>query len=541
MDTEPGRRDSTVVVAVLASIAVAVASMVWAVNRNVDPQTVAASEGAVRGISADQPSPLPSAGESMGTDPDPASLPTGQGPGPSGGSAGGPAGPSGTERSTGQPAPDPSSKDTSDGRARHAGQIPVGPGTPGVTDTVVRLGFQTADLAALNAAATALGAQGEVADASVDLKDVVRAVVAYVNKRGGIAGRQIEPIFHEVDLSGQATPEGRARDAQRACSTFTEDNEVFSFSDVSAWTEDNITQCARDAGVVMTQVMPLGAVVGRERAAELRPFFYSTSRLMADAHDYNLVEHTVARGFLPADAKVGLLLDDAPSSQAAGQRALKPALAARGIEVVAEATYPDVIESPWDTYVLQFRRAGVTHVLFGASSFGSWPLQMMMRSADNQKWYPQYRGTSELAGASQTGQSPLDQLANVKIVGWSANADTGPTSPTNEPGPGRARCKEAVTEAGYDESLGDTAAIYCEYVFLLWDAMGRASEFSARGLEAALPGTEYQSQYNLGGTRFRQGWPDGVAALRPAEYAADCECFVYTGAPAPVQDDAVRG
>jgi hypothetical protein len=519
-----GRRDGMLtgfVVGVATTIVAA--ALVWATNADTSPRAVAAADAGQQGTIAGGAT---LEGSAFNVDPD--SSPSGlNGTLPTSASGGGPA-------VTGSGSSSHAATNVAGGgdtATQASGLLPAGPDARGVTDTTIKLGFQTADAASFNAAAAALGLGGDGFDESVDGNALRRAVIQYLNKRGGIGGREIEEVTYEILASDAVTPEGRAKSGQEGCAKFTEDDPVFAFSDGGGmWSEDNVTQCAVDHQTLFIQLNLVGAVMSAARYAEVAPYYLAPNRFLADANDALTVDHLVSTGLLPKDAKVGLMIDEVGSSQQSAQAALKPALARHGIEVAAEVVYPDVIESPWDTYVLQFRSAGVTHVLFGASSYGFWPVQMMLRAAESQQWYPQWRGSSEMTTTGQAATAPAAQLPNLAGSGFMPAADTNDEAELDAAYPPSPRCREAMKEAGLPEDEASNATLVCMYLFLLADGFAHAPELSAAGLQQGLLALGDSFELKLARrVQFRPGRPDGAASLQPFGWVAECECFRYLG------------
>ena len=68
-----------------------------------------------------------------------------------------------------------------------------------------------------------------------DNRAVTDATVAYVNGRGGVQGRQMTPVYFQLNSAGSFDSEG-----QRSCSTWTEDNKVV--LGIAPWGNLNYTQ-----------------------------------------------------------------------------------------------------------------------------------------------------------------------------------------------------------------------------------------------------------------------------------------------------------
>src|SRR5687768_3348980 len=134
-------------------------------------------------------------------------------------------------------------------------RIAVAPGTHGVTDTVIQLGMVDADVGstvdAINGAGGTSGGASSSPTGGVPIRTAVNTIVKYINANGGLAGRNIEMVWAPVDAAKYLqAASARQGEQQRACSTFTEDNHVFSFSAI-AMSEELVFECARKSQTPM--------------------------------------------------------------------------------------------------------------------------------------------------------------------------------------------------------------------------------------------------------------------------------------------------
>jgi len=409
--------------------------------------------------------------------------------------------------------------------------LATGPGAIGVTDTTVSLGFLTADATQFAAAATAVGYNFNPSSyQNIDATAETMAIVNYVNAHGGLAGRKIVPVFYKTNIQNLVTRSGREQEAQSACATYTEDHHVFSFNSSKSYTEDNIIQCAIDHKTVLVDTYFQGAQLTRSRLQQAVPYWYGLSKMLAERREQTQVDELAKGGYFDKGAKVGVLTENVPMSKESFAKGLRPALAAHGIPVTAEAVYPDVIDSPWQNYVLQFEQAGVNHVLFSTSTYEWWTGVMFMRAAESQGYHPRYGLTTDVdPGGDFPSNAPKAQLNGALAVGWIPQADTG----AQLSGPQYALCMKIEKDAGQEGlALGPTT---CEYLNFLQAALSRAPEFSASGLEAgaAALGKSFQSIWvpleDFGAGRF-----DGVSEVRTTAFDNSCGCFnKYNSPPTP--------
>jgi len=135
----------------------------------------------------------------------------------------------------------PSATTTRAGAAEVTGVAAGGPIAhgPGVTATTISVGFPYAPNAD-----QAQAALGNSAVTQGDPKRVVEALVADINLRGGVAGRKLVAVFHQLDAQSGETA---AQQEQGLCSTFTEDHEVLA---VFGATGSLLRDCLAKRGVI---------------------------------------------------------------------------------------------------------------------------------------------------------------------------------------------------------------------------------------------------------------------------------------------------
>lgn len=401
----------------------------------------------------------------------------------------------------------------------------------GITDTTIRLGFWHADAAAYNAAGAALGGSANFYQAD-DPKGIQSAVIDYVNAHGGIAGRKIVPVWHELLASNAATKEGRIRDAQTACATYTEDNSVFAFMGSGQWTEDNIVECAARTKTVLVDEWSArtGVWLSEKRMAQAGDYYYTVNGLTAERRERAMVDALARQGFFTPGAKVAVMTENQPSIREGVNRGLKPALAAKGVNVATEIVYPDIIESPWQSYVLQLQTERVTHVIFSAATSEGWPTLLFMRGAESQTYRPQY-GISGLPAVWIQGNAPREQLRNARGMTWLAGffgEQYPPLSETDK------TCRSIMRPKGYPEAIGGP---WCDYLLFLKQALEQADALTPAGLAAAagrMGGAWRSTRTFDGATMFEPGRRDGAHLGRTMAWSEPKGRFDFTSAAYPI-------
>jgi hypothetical protein len=418
-------------------------------------------------------------------------------------------------------------------------KLPIAPGTHGVTDTTIQIGLPYVDSAAFSAATKALAVGGGSTEpgGTDDVRNLAIAFTKYINSHGGVAGRNIELVWHKVDIQNLLSKQGRIQEAQSACTDWTQDHHVFAISDwLGTFVEgDLMLQCALDAKTpLVNPFFGTGTIVSNALFAKGPNYYYGLGGFLAERRERAYAQGLLDAGFFTKGAKVGILVEDVPAIRDGVDHELIPFLARHGINVVARATYPDPISSPWSNYVLQFQQTGATHVLLSDASsvLRTW---LFMRAADNQGFRPRYGLSSQDSPAALPENVPATQLTAAVAVGWfpiydDTNWPAPPVSSTD------AVCRAALKEQGFNNS-NSAGNSFCGVALFLQAAFAAAKTVSPAGLAAGAEslGTSWVYSLTYGGAaKIARGRHDTAASMRLLAYDGGCGCFKYTSAAKPI-------
>jgi hypothetical protein len=393
----------------------------------------------------------------------------------------------------------------------------------GVTATTVTLGIDTFSNAQ---AASAAGLSGVP---SIGGKQAYSTVVNYLNAHGGIAGRQIKPIYFEEPL-GSSTP------AQSVCADFTQDNHVFAVVSDRSHLDGNLVSCLGPSDT------PLGndfegyydsAMVEGYSGGMYLPDDITGQRLVND-----WIPALAAMGYFAPNDRVGLLVIDDPIYLKAA--ALVPAaLAAVGQKMTAESEV-DVsdtaaIAGQMASSVLAFKSDKIDHVIImdeAPDLTVLWP-----EAAESQSYFPRYALNSFNTPGFASENVPANELHGAVGIGWMPWEDVTENVPP--PNAAAQYCSTMFTAAGISLSGPNNADIaYSACTLILWfkAAFERTTVFTPDGFRAAVDamGTAFQSPYTFS-TYFTPGHQDGAAAYRDLAYGDACKCFSYTGPIEPLK------
>lgn len=420
---------------------------------------------------------------------------------------------------------------TAPGGVAPGAPAPDGAVGPGVTADKIYLGIPYAnDTGSANAA---LGASG--VDPG-DMRAYYDAVIDDVNKRGGVAGRKLAPVYFEFRATSSQSIESQA---QAACEHWTKDNKVFAMFARFTVTQ----QCGLNAGVL---VPVAGSMIGpgyEKFTNVVDPASVALERLAQVTVDAAQRQGYFAQSTEWPSGKVGVIAWDDASYRYAVDKGLTPALSRLGI-TATDTRYvpiPQNVGALSDSSaavsnaVLRFQAQGIDHVLIADGSAGVFVggglTFLFLNNAQSQNYFPRYAfNTNNAPGASYLPARQQHGMVSVE------HADA---TPENDEGiaknPERERCFALMKANGI--ALGDrtkqiSAAAACSQVWFTAELIRRASAPNLAAVMQAADrlGGSFRSPLTYG-TYLGPGRHDGVALFRLSKFDDSCDCMRYTSAP----------
>jgi hypothetical protein len=408
------------------------------------------------------------------------------------------------------------------------GQATSGANGPGVTATEIRLGIPYCnDCAAGNAG---LGAAGEDPG---DTRRYYKAALDEVNARGGVLGRKLVPVWHQISVSDDIT-----RSQQEACEAFTKDNKVFAIF----FRGEIVYSCALKAGIIAWGGGASGEVFARY------PNLFAPSSIRFERLAAVTVKAMVRAGWQKPDAKyptgkIGLNSCDNPEYRYSMNKGWLPSLHQAGLKetdvrYVAIPADPGTIgdaSAAISSAVLRFRQEGIDHVFISdgpAGIFAGTGLTLLfLQSAQAQSYKPRYGFNTQ--NSPDYDNHPQEQLVDMLAV------DSSSTEAANDAGiplnAQRERCFAIMKKKGLPVGQSQTqnvAEAACEFAWFT-EAIVKASRSTLlrdviAGGESL--GTSYQSPWQYG-TKIGPGQHDGTQLFRNLRYDEPCKCMKYTSKP----------
>ena len=406
------------------------------------------------------------------------------------------------------------------------GGAPAAGGTSGATTaprgpvsrTPLKIGVITQQQ--LESAAKAFGLDGVTTG---DTRKQVEAVLAWVKVNGGLAGRPVQVVQYDADLSAGNS------DAimTQACTAFTQDDKVDYVLTVLTGIKV-LADCLKKAGVGL---LADNTNFADSTAAKYDSILGHPSELAAGRMYHLLVDHLWSTGWLNASSKVGVIARDDKDGHEFVEGPLRAALKRHGLVPKVERFINDQQgdggSSASGNAVLGFRQEGVDRVIPAGYS----PLYFMS-AAESQGYRPAYAMVSANGPSLLEGLASPNQLRNSQGIGWQPFLDIGKGT---KPGPVSSRetlCFELMRKAGQ----GATSALVkgfqaqvCDLLFYLKDLTD---------LRPDLPDDLFTSARVQLGNRYVSPATfkvdvskrtAGVAGYRPLAYKDDCQCYQYAG------------
>lgn len=375
-----------------------------------------------------------------------------------------------------------------------------------------------------------------------DQENAWRALVDDLNKRGGLAGRKVVPVFFDLAAEDAFNPNAGA---QKACTRWTEDRPVFAAISLAGPINNGVLyKCMANKQtpfVIADDRLRSSAQMARYAQSG---FFYGPPMPSIERLVPVWVQRAKASGFFSkwdtlnggpgvADVKVGIL-DTRLDEYGAGRftQVMKRELARHGIEVGSTFMFSGEASSrdrEVNQAVLQFSRAEVTHV------FPSWGMIPFTQHAESQNYRPRYTVNTSNWPQQQLQLSPRRQLNGAVGVGYRPTQDVDNARDPGEVSKAASRCRKIMREAGEPTSDRDAMVFNtfaCDGIWFFENAVEKGGdELSTVGLRRGLFAIGSMPSANTFRMSFPQGRPEGASAVRDLAFRGDCggqACYAYS-------------
>lgn len=423
----------------------------------------------------------------------------------------------------------PTAGTTASGGRGGTAAAPVARGSGfGYTATEVDIGYFTwKDVSKAGTAAGIAGANYG------DQEATARALTNDINAHGGIAGRKVVPIFYDyqtADILGNPS----AGD-QKACTALTEDHPVFAVIAVTGPLTEVVPACLAQHHV------PLLVNDNIDKPQKVfdkyKPYIYSTASPTTEHFVHAGIPRAAANGYFtgwdatvggpgPAPVKVGLLSSEGEAADIFDST-VGAELAKIGLKVTTTIKLSGaggLDESQLQSAVLQFRNAGVTHIIpYGLN------LLLFPQSAESQHYRPRYFVSTVQALTLVQETAPKAQLVGAMGVGFFPTYDVDNAHDPGDVGPAEAHCRAIHQQNGQDTSARNAFNLMlkaCDGFAFLQRAIA-AGGLSPEGVYQAVRNNVAVDPSGTFGISYLGGRFDGPAAVRDLGYDSAKQAFVY--------------
>jgi hypothetical protein len=409
------------------------------------------------------------------------------------------------------------------GTATGAGNSPTGP---------IEIGFLVAKCGNCDVLGSSYGQSAH------SMQDILQALVNDRNKRGGLLGRKIVPVFAEEDT---ASPDFNTM-LQAICATFTQDHHVKAVVGAGFGFSDILASCLGKAGVPVIDAMRSTGVPDSVDLAKY-PGYIISGEPQLDV--YNLVAYTsaIADGWLSPSSTLGVLNYDCPASVRVWKNVIKPYLAANNIKVKVDYTSScfkgasDVGRAAQDVQqaVLKMQSNGVDVV-----AITDIPLVVFATAAESQAYHPKYLAT-EGGGPTYESLVPSAQVQNIHAPGWEPVFDLNASHQL----PLTAQQRDCLATLARGGMTGQTSSEHVLYLALCggWNlylqAVAQAGDVTSEAVLGAINAMarSFVSPFLLEGqTLFGPRKHTGPVRYRTELYDKSCSCFQYVGPSRPLPE-----
>lgn len=371
---------------------------------------------------------------------------------------------------------------------------------------------------------------------SLNETNIDRALIAALNKQGGLDGMAIEPIFAQTDTGASNNDEQFAE----ACTKFTQDNHVKAVLGYNFDYVEDFEQC-----LTKKDVPHLSTTEGPPAAATLalHPDLFSLLSPSITRRSKLKIDQGLASGLITKKSKLGVIYTNCNDDATDWTKSTAPYIKSKGLDLALaeEINCPsgagDVagIVAQLQGTILRMISAGVNVVMFDAVSESGAQLLFAI-SANTQNFHPVYIDSSiALLPELASNGVPPEQLAKVHSFGWAPSMDVSPGHYPAENASAQ-RClsllkSESIVPVSAQDYIN--AFNVCDAFFLYQEALtktGGNTEGSAIAHAVEAIGSSHISATSFEGKDvFGVGRQDAPSVGRPVAYGTACSCFNYTG------------
>ena len=369
-----------------------------------------------------------------------------------------------------------------------------------------------------------------------------RAVVAGVNARGGLFGREVRIVFHDTKTATIVTDINSA--VQAACTAFTQDAHVIAVVTVfSNFDTDAMRSCLAKAGTMLLSSSPAGSADDAVYASTA-PNYHTFSTISFNRLAPTLVRRLAAQKYFSgwdnaagqpsatAPVKLGLVYSAMPIEERVAklvERVFKDAG-----HPIAQSVAVGKSPSDMSSAVLTFRSQGITHVIVMLPAADAVLLNFMTQ-AESQRFRPRYALSTPQLLSFHADNAPHSQLVGSMGVGWDPLLDVLDPRDPGDVGGGQAACRAALAKGGQtfagDHRFALAIALgLCDGVHMVSEGALAGQGLTVANIRAGLLsiGPKFKAAATFAPTGLNPSSYTLVGSARDVAWGTACECFSYT-------------
>lgn len=365
-----------------------------------------------------------------------------------------------------------------------------------------------------------------------DQEGEAKAMADAINANGGIFGRKIKLVFH--DVKGNDVVQTPETVAAATCQYYAQDHPVVAILSPVGVDTANFRACMVKNKIAFFSVntTPQDSVIGQTNA----PYYYQMVSPTWNSFAPTLVSTLRGQNYFSgwdtstnqastAPVKVGVLTGITDVSIRVG-KLVASSLKAYGYDPVVYNNDP----KDFTAAVLKMSGSGVTHLIIPDGGQA-----LFMVTAATQKYFPRY-GLSSADGpeAVLAYNIPAAVLHGSMGAGWSPSLDVNDANDPGDTSAAETTCKSIYSKAGFDftgRRLAEAIAYsYCDGLRIISEGatagVGLTPLSIYKGVVTIAPTWKSALSFGSGLTPTHLTIP---GAVRPFAWVDSCTCFRYTG------------
>jgi ABC-type branched-subunit amino acid transport system substrate-binding protein len=380
----------------------------------------------------------------------------------------------------------------------------------GVTPAEVKIGFLNLNFSSVPGAKEAIGLRD-------DIDRVNQAYVAYINGRGGVAGRKVVAVQRSTDILDES-------DQNAACTAMVADNKVFAISS-TAISAPTAAKCITvDGKTPMVDVLAPSEAVQRAAGGYDITLIRTIDRIYAE---WAAALREI--GFLNPGDKIGIVADNCEPNLTVVNQVLVPAVRAAGAGTVDVRVHDCAIansQQQMPGIVSYFAANGFQKILPADCPYAIVPFLAQAKAINYRPKFSisDYCNSSADALAQTFDPDEFGGTVGITSTYSGGNGSKSPLTPEMQ------ACSKILTDAGLpgiDYTPRNAEALaHCDYLFLLVKLIQKLGPNPTRQALAYSVGSF--GDYRAGSTplsTYRPGKFSGGELIHTIRFEGSCRCY----------------